>query len=99
MRDEEPDEVFARLGTSYLADETVPSAFYCFSRYFDEPEKAIIEAVNAGEDTDSIACITGALCGARHRIGAFPERWRKGLENREFIEHIAGMLYEKSMGR
>ncbi|MCG2737042.1 MAG: ADP-ribosylglycohydrolase family protein [Candidatus Methanoperedenaceae archaeon] len=97
MREEEPDEVFARLGTSYLADETVPSAFYCFSRYFDEPEKAIIEAVNAGGDTDSIACITGALCGARHGIGAFPERWIKGLENLGFIEHIAGMLYEKSM--
>lgn len=97
IRDEEPDEVFARLGTSYLADETVPSAFYCFSRYFDEPEKAIIEAVNAGGDTDSIACITGALCGARHGIGALPERWIKGLENLEFIEHIAGMLYEKSM--
>ncbi len=99
MREEEPDDVFARLGTSYLADETVPSAFYCFLRYFDEPEKAMIGAVNAGGDTDSIACITGALCGARHGIGAYPERWIKGLENREFIEHIAGMLYEKGAGR
>lgn len=98
-RNEEPDNVFDELGTSYLADETVPSAFYCFSRYFDKPEKAIIEAVNAGGDTDSIACITGALCGARHGIGAFPERWRRGLENREFIEHITGILYEKSEGR
>ena len=97
MRNEEPDEVFARLGTSYLADETVPSAFYCFSRHFDEPEKAMIEAVNAGGDTDSIACITGALCGARHGISAFPERWKKGLQNREFIEDIAGVLYEKSI--
>lgn len=99
MRDEDPDEVFVRLGTSYLADETVPSAFYCFSRYFDEPEKAIIEAVNAGGDTDSIACITGALCGARHGIGAFPERWIRGLENLGFVEDIAGVLYEKSIGR
>ncbi len=99
MRDEEPDKVFARLGTSYMADETLPSAFYCFSRYSEEPEKAIVEAVNAGGDTDSIACITGALCGARHGIGAFPERWINGLENREFIEDIAGVLYEKRMGR
>lgn len=96
---EEPDKVFAKLGTSYLVYETVPSAFYCFSRYFDEPEKAIIEAANAGGDTDSIACITGALCGARHGIVAFPERWIEGLENLEFIEDIAGRLYEKSMGR
>ncbi len=99
LRYEEPDKVFAQLGTSYLVHETVPSAFYCFSRYFDEPEKAIIEAVNAGGDTDSIACITGALCGARHGIGAFPERWIRGLEKLEFIEDIAGRLYEKRMGR
>ena len=96
-RSEEPDKVFAELGTSYLVNETVPSAFYCFSRYFDEPEKAIIEAVNAGGDTDSIACITGALSGARHGIDAFPERWIKGLENRDRVENIAGMLFEKSV--
>ncbi|MDO8724944.1 MAG: ADP-ribosylglycohydrolase family protein [Candidatus Methanoperedens sp.] len=98
LRDEDADKVFEKLGTSYLADETVPSAFYCFSCYFDEPEKAIIEAVNAGGDTDSIACITGALCGARHGIDAFPERWIKGLENRDIVEHIAGKLFEKSLG-
>jgi ADP-ribosyl-[dinitrogen reductase] hydrolase len=95
-RDVEPDEVFAKLGTSYLVDETVPSAFYCFSRYFDEPENAIIEAVNAGGDTDSIACVTGALCGARHGMDAFPGRWIKGLENRELVEHVAGKVFEKS---
>jgi ADP-ribosyl-[dinitrogen reductase] hydrolase len=96
-RNEEPDKVFAELGTSYLVNETVPSAFYCFSRYFDEPEKAIIEAVNAGGDTDSIACITGALSGARHGIDAFPKRWIKGLENMELVESIAGMIFEKSV--
>jgi ADP-ribosyl-[dinitrogen reductase] hydrolase len=62
------------------------SAFYCFSHYFDEPEKAIIEAaVNAGSDTDSIACITGAMCGARLGIDAFRERWIRGLDNREQV--------------
>ncbi len=95
MRHEEPDKVFAELGTSYLVHETVPSAFYCFSRNFNEPEKAIIEAVNAGGDTDSIACITGALCGARHGMDAFPERWIKGLENREMVENIAGTIFTK----
>lgn len=93
MRKDEPDEVFEKLGTSYLVNETVPSAFYCFSRYFDEPEKAIIEAVNAGGDTDSIACITGALCGARHGIDAFPKRWKDGIENLRMIEDVAGRIF------
>jgi ADP-ribosylglycohydrolase len=94
-RDAEPDEVFAELGTSYLVYETVPSAFYCFSKHFEEPEEAVIEAVNAGGDTDSIACITGALCGARHGIEAFPGRWINGLESRELVEHLAAMIFEK----
>lgn len=96
-RDAVPDEVFAELGTSYLVYETVPSAFYCFSRHFEDPEKAIIEAVNAGGDTDSIACITGALCGARHGVEAFPERWINGLENKEIVEHLAAMIFEASV--
>ncbi|VVB84137.1 ADP-ribosylglycohydrolase [uncultured archaeon] len=95
MSDEEPDRAFEKLGTSYLVYETVPSAFYCFSRYFDEPEKAMIEAVNAGGDTDSIACITGALCGARHGMDVFPERWIKGLEKRERIEKIAELIFKR----
>lgn len=94
-RNEEPDKVFAELGTSYLVNETVPSAFYCFSRYFEDSQMAIIEAANAGGDTDSIACITGALCGARCGIDAFPMRWITRLENRELIEHIAWLIFKK----
>ncbi len=94
IKDDAPDKVFTELGTSYMVYDTVPSAFYCFSRHFDDPRNAIIEAVNAGEDTDSIACITGALTGARHGIEAFPERWIKGLENRELVEHTAGLIFE-----
>jgi len=94
LRNNDPDEVFAELGTSYLSFDTVPCAFYCFTRHCENPESAIIEAVNAGGDTDSIACITGALCGALHGKNSFPERWIKGLENRGLIEEIAGKVYE-----
>ena len=95
-KDEAPDIVFSELGTSYLVHETVPSAFYCFSKYFEDPEKAIIEAVNAGGDTDSIACITGALCGARHGVHAFPHRWIQGIENRKKIEDTGEMIFKIS---
>lgn len=88
-RNELPDMVFARLGTSYYVYDTVPSAFYCFFRYFEEPEMAVIESVNAGGDTDSIGCITGALCGALHGIGCFSKKWIKGLENKDLVENIA----------
>lgn len=94
LRNNDPDEVFSELGTSYLVLDTVPCAFYCFIRHFENPESAIIEAVNAGGDTDSIACITGALCGALHGSESFPERWIEGLENKGLIEETAGKMYE-----
>ncbi len=96
LRKKDSDSVLAELGTSYLVYETVPCAFYCFSRHIGSPERAIIEAVNAGGDTDSIACITGALCGALHGIGFFPQRWIKGLEDEELIWRVAGEILEKS---
>lgn len=96
-KEKEPDEVFAMLGTSHSVYETVPCAFYCFSRHFEEMEQAIIEAANAGGDTDSIACITGALCGALQGAGSIPVRWMAGLENREFVENTADLLFEKSL--
>ena len=99
LRTEQPQKAFIRLGTSYVVYETVPCAFYCFSRHFEEPEKAVLEAVNAGGDTDSIACITGALCGARHGAGSFPKRWINGLENKDMIEHLAEIIFEKSIAR
>lgn len=97
LRNKLPDMVFSRLGTSYFVYDTVPSAFYCFSRYFEEPEKAIIEAVNSGGDTDSIGCITGALCGALHGIGCFSKEWTNGLENREIVENVATMIYDRTL--
>jgi len=94
LRNNDPDDVFSLIGTSYLALDTVPCAFYCFTKHFENPESAIIEAVNAGGDTDSIACITGAFCGALRGRDSFPESWIEGLENRELIEETAGRMYE-----
>jgi ADP-ribosylglycohydrolase len=92
LRNNDPDKVFSELGTSYLATDTVPCAFYCFTRHFENPKSAITEAVNAGGDTDSIACITGAFCGALYGSEYLPVRWIEGLENRGLIEEIAGKM-------
>ena len=94
LRNELPDIAFARLGTSYYVCDTVPCAFYCFFRYFEEPEMAIIESVNAGGDTDSIGCITGSLCGAFHGIECFSKKWINGLENKDIVENIAISLFK-----
>lgn len=44
-------------------------------------EAALETAVNLGEDTDTLAAMTGAMAGAYYGFKAIPDRWLKGLEN------------------
>jgi ADP-ribosyl-[dinitrogen reductase] hydrolase len=39
-------------------------------------EDAVVAAIELGGDTDTVACVTGALAGAMFGIDAIPERWR-----------------------
>ncbi len=91
----EPTDALETLGTSPSVYEAVPSAFYCFVAL--DPEDALIEAANAGGDTDSVASIAGALVGARYGTSWIPDRWLSDLENRERIEDIGKALAQISM--
>lgn len=42
------------------------------SRSFDE---AVVTAVDLGGDTDTVACVAGALAGARYGVQSIPSRW------------------------
>ena len=85
---------FSTIGTSLMTRDVVPSAFYCFSKDPLDFSRAILTAINAGGDTDSIAAITGAISGAYLGIDAIPKKWLDGLENRNEIESLALELWE-----
>lgn len=38
-------------------------------------EAAVVAAVDLGDDADTVACVTGALAGARYGVQAIPSRW------------------------
>ncbi|HEX8972397.1 ADP-ribosylglycohydrolase family protein [Oryzihumus sp.] len=40
-------------------------------------QRALVAAVHAGDDTDTVAAIAGALLGARYGASAVPARWRR----------------------
>lgn len=69
------------LSGAYLL-ETVPSVLYILMRHADDPEEAIIRAVNDTYDNDSIGAIVGAAVGALHGRSGLPERWINGLLGR-----------------
>jgi len=70
--------------------ETVPSVLYILMCHADDPEAAIVRAVNDTYDNDTIAALVGATVGVLHGVQALPERWRQGLP---------GELYGEDPGR
>ena len=54
-------------------------------------QRALTAAVQAGDDTDTVAAIGGALLGARYGASAVPSRWRRrvhgwpGLRGRDLV--------------
>jgi ADP-ribosylglycohydrolase len=62
--------------------ETVPSVLYILMKHADDPEQAIIRAVNDTRDNDTVAAIVGAAVGALHGKKALPDRWIENLSGR-----------------
>ena len=62
--------------------ETLPTVLFILARYGDDPEEAIVRAVNDSVDNDTVAAIVGAAVGALHGEDALPLRWRDGLLGR-----------------
>jgi ADP-ribosylglycohydrolase len=66
------DTVYRLVGTSLAAQESVPAAFAVAAACPDDPWLACRVAASLGGDCDTIAAMTGAICGAGHGVAAFP---------------------------
>jgi len=62
--------------------ETVPCVLHILACHGNDPEEAIVRAVNDTYDNDTIAAVVGAAVGAVHGLEALPTRWRAGLLGR-----------------
>jgi ADP-ribosylglycohydrolase len=62
--------VYEYVGVDMLVAESVATAFGLVALADGDPMKAIRYGANIGGDTDTIAAIAGAVCGAWHGAGA-----------------------------
>ncbi len=62
--------------------ETMPCVLYILARHGDNPEEAIVRAVNDTKDNDTAAAIAGAAAGALHGRKGLPARWISALLGR-----------------
>lgn len=54
-------------------------------------QTAVLKAVNLGDDTDTVGAITGALAGALYGYEAIPDRWKRALLKRDYIEELCAI--------
>jgi ADP-ribosylglycohydrolase len=69
--------VYTLVGTSLATQESVPAAFAVLAACPDDPWLACRLAASLGGDCDTIAAMTGAIAGACHGAGAFPDHVRR----------------------
>lgn len=67
------EDLEAYIGNGLSIHETVPTAIGLFVAAAGDPFKTVYGAANIGNDTDTIACIAGALAGALRGIESVPE--------------------------
>ena len=77
----EPDEfvIGPRLSTACYVEDSVPAVLYLALKYHSNPQKALVANTNLGGDNAARGAVLGALFGAAHGKGIFPERWIEGL--------------------
>jgi poly(ADP-ribose) glycohydrolase ARH3 len=81
------------LGSGTHADQAVPLAIFCFLRWAPDFEAVITNSVLAGGSTDTLAAMSGSLCGALVGEEGIPEKWLARLESGE----AKGATYVRSL--
>jgi ADP-ribosyl-[dinitrogen reductase] hydrolase len=94
------DAAVARLGNTGFVVHTVGLAAYAFARWGDDPLRAVRGVIACGGDTDSIAAIVGAWCGARHGAGWIPAEHLAQIHDGPFgPAHLRALAADLRAGR
>lgn len=77
----------SRIKSSGYVVDTLEAAVWCLLTT-DSFEKALLKAVNLGEDTDTVGAVAGGLAGLYYGYEAIPEGWLCEIKKRDWIEKL-----------
>lgn len=80
-----PDAPIDAVRSGGYVLDTLNAALWCACNTKGYAE-CVLAAVNLGGDTDTTACVAGALAGAVYGYDAIPEEWLGALRGKEIIE-------------
>lgn len=86
------DSLIKTSGVGFTAWETAGFSIGVYSRHQEDFSTAVLEAVNAGGDTDTNASIVGALVGARIGYSRIPDCW-KSIPVMQEVEQVSKDLW------
>jgi len=94
----------AEIGNTSIAHQVVGMALFIFLSNLSDFEPAVVAGANAvakGKkgDTDSIACLVGAMSGAYNGVESIPKKWLDRIENGKKLAIIAQKLFESQTSR
>ncbi|ADV66533.1 ADP-ribosylglycohydrolase family protein [Deinococcus maricopensis] len=76
-------------GEGWIAEEALATAALCYASANGDPHDTLTRARATRGDSDSIACIAGALLGAHHGHAAFPPDWADRIEYRDELTTLS----------
>ena len=77
--------------SGYVVD-TLEAALWCLLNS-DNYRDCVLQAVNLGEDTDTVAAVAGGLAGMYYGVDAIPKDWLNQLARRDYIEKLCDDFY------
>jgi poly(ADP-ribose) glycohydrolase ARH3 len=87
------------FGNSLEAHRSVTTSLLCFAIWPDSYESAVARAIGMGNDTDTLAAMTGALSGAYLGYSALPQtslnRLEEGPRGKSYIDQVASRLFQR----
>lgn len=105
LSDDAPDELVAALEpvpddvdpdalspTGYVVDTLQAALYHALTA--PSAERAIVNAVNTGGDTDTIGAVAGAVAGARFGAEGLPDRWIDELARAEELRRLGRELVD-----
>ncbi|MFP7412827.1 ADP-ribosylglycohydrolase family protein [Priestia filamentosa] len=66
---------------------TLEAAIWCLGTTSSFKE-AVLKAVNLGEDTDTVASITGSLAGMYYKMEGMPEEWLEKIARKDKVDEL-----------
>ena len=78
------------IKSSGFVVSTLEACIWCLLNSTDY-QSAVLRAVNLGDDTDTVAAITGSLAGAYYNY--VPQKWVDKIRNKELADNIFNKYY------